>query len=61
MLTFIQSRNLEIYEKQTFKTCQFNESRLSICRLKSEQNYSEKEVSGKAHFMDDALKTRGIT
>jgi len=35
---------LEIYQKQTFETSQFNESGLSICQLKSERNYSEKEV-----------------
>jgi len=48
MVAFIQGRNLEIYYKQTFKTCQFNESRLSICRLKSEHNYLGKEVPEKS-------------
>jgi len=40
------------------ETWKFTKKRLSICRIKSEQNYSEKEVPEKAHFMDDALKTR---
>jgi len=31
-----------------------------ICRLKSEQNYSEKQVPEKAHFIGDASKSRDI-
>jgi len=31
MVTLIQSRTLELYWKQTFKTCEFNEDILSIC------------------------------
>jgi len=42
-----------------FNTCQFDETKLSICRLISEQNYSEKRSSRKSTFFDDALKTRG--
>jgi len=60
MVAFIPSRNLEIYKKQTLKTCQFNESRPSVCRIKLEQNYSEKAVPEKSTFYVDALKTRGI-
>ena len=59
LVGFSQSRNLDIL-KQTFETSQFNEYRLSIFQLKSEQNYSEKEVPEKKHFMGDALKTWGI-
>jgi len=39
MVALIQSRSLELHY-QTFKTSQFNESRLFICRLKSEHNCS---------------------
>ena len=39
IVALIQSRSLELY-CQNFKTCQFNESRLFICRLKSEYNCS---------------------
>jgi len=49
------SRHLQVlYHQTSFQ------NRLSICRLKSEQNYSEKEAPEKGHSMDDALKTRGI-
>jgi len=60
MVAFIQGRNLEIYSKQTFKTSQCNESRHSICRLKSEQNYLEKEVPEKGKFLGRCFKTTGI-
>jgi len=39
MVALIQSASLELYY-QTFKTCQFNESSLFICRLKSEHTCS---------------------
>jgi len=39
MVALIQSRSLEFTVK-TFKTRQFNESKLFICRLKSEHNCS---------------------
>jgi len=44
MVAFIQAATSKFTKKQTFKTSQFNKKRLSICRLKSEQKYSEKEV-----------------
>jgi len=39
MVAMIQTRSLELYY-QIFKTFQFNESKLFICRLKSEHNFS---------------------
>ena len=54
-VAFIQSRSLELYKKQTFKTCQLNKYRLSICPLKSEHNYSDKMPQNNAHFIDDAF------
>jgi len=33
---------------------------ISICRLKSEHNYSEKQHQKNARFMDCAIKTRSI-
>jgi len=53
----VEARN---FIKTNFKTSQLNEIRLSICRLKSDLNYSEKKRHKNAYFMDDALKTRGI-
>ena len=58
MVALIQSRSLEFHLKQTFKTCQFNESRF-FYRIKPEHNSSEKKQTD-ACFMDDALKARGI-
>jgi len=60
MVAFIQSKSLELHKKQTFKTCQFNESTLSICRRKCEYTCSENKSQKKAHFMDEGLKIRGI-
>jgi len=51
----IQSRNLELYKKQTFKTCQFNEERLAFASLNLNIIAQKK-----AHFIDDALKTRAL-
>ena len=44
--TWWVSSNVEAwnFSKKTFKTCQLHESRLCICRLKSEHNYSEKRA-----------------
>jgi len=33
MVALIQSRSLELYKKQTFKTCHFNEGRLLLASL----------------------------
>ena len=38
-----------------------NKNRLSICRLTSELNYSGKKCQKNARFINDALKTKGIT
>jgi len=61
MVVFIQIRTLEIYTKNTlFKTCQFKENGLSIFRLRSEHNYSEKGARKDARFMDDASTISSI-
>jgi len=51
---------LEFCYKQPFKTCKFNEHKISICQLNSERNYSVKKRQKNEHLMDDALKTRGV-
>jgi len=48
MVAFIKSRTWTF--KQTFETSHFNESRLSICRLRSELKYSEKQAPEKGTF-----------
>jgi len=60
MVVLIQSRTLEVHLKQTFETCQSNENGLSICRLKSEYKYSEKNAIKMHVLLDDASKTRSI-
>ena len=42
MVAFIVSRNLEFTKHKLLKLVKFNERRLSICRLKSEHNSSER-------------------
>jgi len=48
---------LELYQKQTFKTCQFNE--MNICWLNLHITI-QKKAPESAHFVDNALKTSGI-
>jgi len=45
---------------KTFKSCQFNESRLFICRLKSEHNRLGENARNIARFMADASKINSI-
>ena len=49
MVAFIQSKTWKFTKKQSFRTCQFNESRLSICWCTYNYNYSEK-TPGKGTF-----------
>jgi len=51
-VAFSQIRNLEFTEKKLLKL-------VSICRHKSEQNYSEKEVPEKRHILWMMLSKQG--